>query len=57
MEQPKNLYEEASYDLNQFRERRIADRRFKPRDTPDRRVNNMLTTPVTAEEGEFKLNQ
>lgn len=57
MEQPKNLYEEASYDLNQFRERRVADRRFKPRDTPDRRVNNMRPTPATTEEGEFKLNQ
>jgi hypothetical protein len=40
MDRPKNLYEQASYDLNQFRERRVADRRLTPRDTPDRRVSN-----------------
>lgn len=40
MEHPKTLYEEASHDLNQFRERRMADRRFRQRDTPDRRVND-----------------
>lgn len=34
---PESLFEAASYDLNQFRERRMADRRFMARDTPDRR--------------------
>jgi hypothetical protein len=34
---PESLFEAASYDLNQFRERRMADRRFMDRDTPDRR--------------------
>lgn len=29
---------EVSRDLNQFRERRLADRRFQARDTADRRV-------------------
>lgn len=36
-DKPENLYEAASYDLNQFRERRMADRRAQQRDTPDRR--------------------
>jgi hypothetical protein len=37
MTRPETPYEAASYDLNQFRERRIADRRFTPRSTGDRR--------------------
>ena len=37
MEKPKTPYEQASQELNEFRERRIAERRFKPRGTPDRR--------------------
>jgi hypothetical protein len=36
---PQTPYEQASYDLNKFRERRIAERRATPRETPDRRVN------------------
>lgn len=35
---PDNPFEAASYDLNKFRERRIADRRFMPRGTADRRL-------------------
>jgi hypothetical protein len=35
---PDTPYEAASYDLKEFRERRIADRRFIPRDSADRRV-------------------
>jgi hypothetical protein len=35
---PNTPYEAASYDLNKFRERRIADRRFMPRASADRRV-------------------
>jgi hypothetical protein len=42
MTQPETPYEAASYDLNKFRERRMADRRFNPRATADRR-----TQPVT----------
>ncbi len=37
MTRPDSLFEAASYDLNKFRERRMADRRFQARDTPDRR--------------------
>ncbi len=39
MTRPENLFEAASYDLNQFRERRMAERRAQPRGTPDRRVS------------------
>ncbi len=38
MTRPKTPYEAASYDLNKFRERRMADRRFIPRDSLDRRA-------------------
>ena len=37
MTRPETPYEAASYDLNKFRERRMADRRFQARDTADRR--------------------
>lgn len=37
MTKPETLYEQASYDLNKFRERRMAERRAVARDTPDRR--------------------
>jgi hypothetical protein len=37
MTKPETLFEQASYDLNQFRERRMAERRAIMRDTPDRR--------------------
>ena len=37
MDKPKDLYEKASQELNEFRERRVAERRSKPRGTPDRR--------------------
>jgi hypothetical protein len=40
-DRPENLFEQASYDLKQFRERRIADRRLQPRGTADRRVRNI----------------
>ena len=39
MTRPENLFEQASYDLNKFRERRIAERRSVPRDTGDRRAS------------------
>jgi hypothetical protein len=35
---PQTPYEQASYDLNKFRERRMTDRRATPRGTPDRRM-------------------
>jgi hypothetical protein len=35
---PQTPYEQASYDLNKFRERRMSDRRATPRGTPDRRA-------------------
>jgi len=37
MTRPETPYEAASYDLNKFRERRLADRRFNPRASEDRR--------------------
>jgi hypothetical protein len=47
MSQPEHPIEkrlsEVSRDLNQFRERRLADRRFRPRDTADRRVTASQT--------------
>jgi hypothetical protein len=39
MTRPETPYEAASYDLKKFRERRMADRRFSPRDSLDRRVS------------------
>ena len=39
MDKPKTPYEQASQELNEFRERRVAERRSKPRGTPDRRQN------------------
>ena len=39
MEKQKTPYEQASQELNEFRERRIAERRSRPRGTPDRRRN------------------
>jgi hypothetical protein len=42
---PQDPFEAASYDLNKFRERRIADRRFQPRDTPDRRRAQSIMPP------------
>ncbi len=38
MTRPKTPFEAASYDLNKFRERRMAERRTLPRDTADRRA-------------------
>ncbi|GAB3552760.1 hypothetical protein GCM10027343_38720 [Noviherbaspirillum agri] len=37
MTRPDDLFEAASYDLNKFRERRMAERRAVPRNTADRR--------------------
>jgi hypothetical protein len=37
MNRPQNPYEAASYDLQQFRERRLQDRRMTPRAGEDRR--------------------
>lgn len=39
MEKAKTPYEKASQELNEFRERRVAERRSRPRGTPDRRKN------------------
>jgi hypothetical protein len=38
MTRPKSPYEAASYDLKEFRERRLAERRASPRQTMDRRA-------------------
>jgi hypothetical protein len=37
MTRPDDLFEAASYDLNKFRERRMTERRLTPRNTADRR--------------------
>lgn len=44
-QRPSDPFEAASYDLNKFRERRIADRRFAQRDTPDRRQTGAQMPP------------
>ncbi|GIZ52283.1 hypothetical protein [Noviherbaspirillum aridicola] len=38
MTRPETPFEQLSYDLNKFRERRMAERRAVQRDTPDRRA-------------------
>lgn len=45
MTRPENLFEAASYDLNKFRERRMAERRSVPRDTADRRSQASSAQP------------
>lgn len=40
MSRPDTLFEAVSYDLKQFRERRMAERRAVPRGGIDRRVQN-----------------
>jgi hypothetical protein len=49
MTRPENLFEAASYDLNKFRERRMAERRSVPRGTADRRMRSDATQPGTAQ--------
>ena len=46
MTRPENLFEAASYDLNKFRERRLAERRSVPRDSADRRKQPSGVQPV-----------
>lgn len=41
MKTPLNPYEQISYDLNFFHEKRIVERRQKKRMTPDRRKDSM----------------
>jgi hypothetical protein len=52
MSRPESLYEAASYDLNKFRERRMAERRATPRATGDRRQNGAPTglEPIPGDE-------
>lgn len=45
MTRPENLFEAASYDLNKFRERRMAERRSVPRNTADRRNASSAPQP------------
>ncbi|WP_420476055.1 hypothetical protein [Noviherbaspirillum sp. ST9] len=45
MTKPETLFEQASYDLNKFRERRMAERRAVARDTPDRRQQASAPQP------------
>lgn len=47
MTRPENLFEAASYDLNKFRERRMAERRAVPRNTVDRRNGSSATHAQT----------
>lgn len=46
MKKPETLFETASYDLNKFRERRMAERRATLRDTPDRRTSASGAPPA-----------
>jgi hypothetical protein len=43
---PQTPYEQASYDLNNFRERRLTERRANPRNGPDRRANGAASAPM-----------
>jgi hypothetical protein len=60
MTRPETPYEAASYDLNKFRERRLADRRFSPRTSADRRVqqsgNEAIQAPEPAVDSETKTD-
>jgi|GEM_PF-1655579 len=53
-DRPTDPFEAASYDLNKFRERRLADRRFTARATPDRRATPTPTTQQGAEQDNSK---
>lgn len=46
MTRPQTLYESASYDLNKFRERRMAERRSVRRETQDRRAERAADPPA-----------
>ncbi len=49
MGKSKTPYEQASQELNEFRERRIAERRSRPRGTPDRRRRTDEANPDGAD--------
>lgn len=51
MSKPETLFEQASYDLNKFRERRMAERRAIARDTPDRRRHQ--ATPPNGQQNDM----
>jgi hypothetical protein len=51
MTRPEDPFEAASYDLNKFRERRMAERRVTPRNTPDRRGQKAAQQPSTEQLG------
>ncbi len=55
MTRPETPYEAASYDLNKFRERRMADRRFTPRGTADRR-SQPVEGKTAGDEGQAHAN-
>jgi hypothetical protein len=48
MSRPETPYEAASYDLNQFRERRLAERRAEQRASADRRLQKKNSGPPPA---------
>lgn len=54
MTRPDTPFEAASYDLNKFRERRMADRRFTARGTADRRTQptENITDPKEPPQGD-----
>jgi len=43
MTSPETPYEAASYDLNKFRERRLAERRLSSRNSMDRRMPQVMS--------------
>lgn len=45
MTRPDTLFEAASYDLNKFIERRVAERRAMQRDSADRRKQSRQAQP------------
>lgn len=48
MSRPDTPFEAASYDLKQFRERRMSERRATQRDTGDRRMQHNRNDDVRA---------
>lgn len=56
MTKPETLFEKASYDLNKFRERRMAERRAVARDTPDRRQQANAPQPDDSQKDTGRQN-
>lgn len=56
MTRPETPYEAASYDLNEFRERRLAERRSFPRNSIDRRVHQATSKNTKSHDSKSLTN-